>query len=97
MADNGSAYRSIYFATALAKAGIRRVRTWPSTPQANGKPERFIQTGLFGWAYARSLASSTERQAAIGPWANRYNLSRPHSALGDQRRVCRRLQLLRRW
>jgi transposase InsO family protein len=84
MTDNGSAYRSKSFAAAPARAGIRHVRTRPYTPRTNGKAERFIQTSLREWAYARPYASSAERLAAIGPWANRYNLSRPHSALAGK-------------
>lgn len=84
MTDKDSAYRSKSFAAALTRAGIRHVRTRPYTPRTNGKAERSIQTSLREWAYARPYASSAERLAAIGPWASRYNLSRPHSALGDK-------------
>jgi len=82
MTDNGSAYRSKLFATALAKAGARHVRTRPYTPRTNGKAERFIQTSLREWAYARAYRSSSERHAAIAPWADQYNLCRPHAAIG---------------
>lgn len=82
MTDNGSAYRSRRFAAALRQAGLKHVRTRPYTPRTNGKAERFIQTSLREWAYARPYASSAERHAAIQPWADTYNLSRPHSALG---------------
>jgi transposase InsO family protein len=82
MTDNGSAYRSKLFAQALAGAGIRHVRTRPYTPRTNGKAERFIQTSLREWAYARSYASSAERTSTVRPWTNAYNLTRPHSALG---------------
>lgn len=82
MTDNGSAYRSKLFASALAKASIRHVRTRPYTPRTNGKAERFIQTSLREWAYARSYASSRERNQFIGPWTDAYNRTRPHSALG---------------
>lgn len=84
MTDNGSAYRSKLFAAALARAGARHVRTRPYTPRTNGKAERFIQTSLREWAYARPYATSDERHAAIGPWAEDYNLNRPHSALGGK-------------
>jgi len=67
MTDNGSAYRSKLFASALATAGIRHIRTRPYTPRTNGKAERFIQTSLREWAYARSYASSSERNLLIGP------------------------------
>ncbi|BBD35373.1 integrase [Aminobacter sp. Y103A] len=82
MTDNGSAYRSKLFAQALQGAGARHIRTRPYTPRTNGKAERFIQTSLRGWAYARPYASSNERAKAIHQWAANYNLARPHSALG---------------
>jgi transposase InsO family protein len=84
MTDNGSAYRSKRFAAALRQAGLKHVRTRPYTPRTNGKAERFIQTSLREWAYARPYASSEERKAAVRPWADAYNLHRPHSALGNR-------------
>jgi transposase InsO family protein len=83
MTDNGSAYRSGLFRKAVADAGARHVRTRPYTPRTNGKAERFIQTSLREWAYARSYASSAHRAAAIGPWTDAYNLIRPHAGIGD--------------
>lgn len=81
MTDNGSAYRSKLFAAALVRAGARHVRTRPYTPRTNGKAERFIQTSLREWAYARPYASSAERAGAVGPWTDGYNTVRPHSAI----------------
>jgi transposase InsO family protein len=81
MTDNGSAYRSRLFANALDDAGARHIRTRPYTPRTNGKAERFIQTTLREWAYVRPYASSHQRNAAIGPWTDVYNLSRPHSGI----------------
>jgi transposase InsO family protein len=81
MTDNGSAYRSKLFASALKQAGLRHVRTRPYTPRTNGKAERFIQTTLREWAYVRPYNSSAERSKAIGPWTNAYNLDRPHSGI----------------
>ena len=82
MTDNGSAYRSKLFAQALQSAGARHIRTRPYTPRTNGKAERFIQTSLREWAYARPYVSSDQRNQAIGPWTESYNLTRPHSAIG---------------
>jgi transposase InsO family protein len=82
MTDNGSAYRSKLFATALQQAQARHIRTRPYTPRTNGKAERFIQTSLREWAYARPYGSSAERAQAITAWANRYNLDRPHAGIG---------------
>jgi transposase InsO family protein len=81
MTDNGSPYRSHLFRKALADAGARHVRTRPYTPRTNGKAERFIQTSLREWAYARPYRSSDERSAAIGAWTKAYNLQRPHSGI----------------
>nr|WP_312881002.1 integrase core domain-containing protein [Aminobacter lissarensis] len=63
-------------------AGARHIRTRPYTPRTNGKAERFIQTSLREWAYARPYASSNERAKAIHHWAANCNLTHPHSALG---------------
>jgi transposase InsO family protein len=82
MTDNGSAYRSKQFAKALREAGARHLRTRPYTPRTNGKAERFIQTSLREWAYARPYASSDERTEAIKPWIASYNLTRPHAGIG---------------
>src|SRR5436190_10828160 len=82
MTDNGSAYRSKLFAKTLQAAGARHIRTRPYTPRTNGKAERFIQTSLREWAYARPYASSAERSDAIGPWTDAYNLTRPHAGIG---------------
>jgi transposase InsO family protein len=82
MTDNGSAYRSKRFAKALREAGARHIRTRPYTPRTNGKAERFIQTSLREWAYARPYASSRQRRDAIKPWIDNYNLRRPHAGIG---------------
>jgi hypothetical protein len=81
MTDNGSAYRSHAFRHACADAGLRHLRTRPYTPRTNGKAERFIQTALREWAYARPYASSHERCRAIAPWLHHYNHHRPHAGI----------------
>jgi transposase InsO family protein len=82
MTDNGSAYRSKLFAKTLNQAGLRHIRTRPYTPRTNGKAERFIQTSLREWAYAKPYSCSAERSQAIGPWTDAYNLHRPHTGIG---------------
>ena len=81
MTDNGSAYRAHAFRRACADAGLRHLRTRPYTPRTNGKAERFIQTCLREWAYARPYASSSERSHAIDPWLHHYNHHRPHAGI----------------
>jgi transposase InsO family protein len=84
MTDNGSAYRSRHWGQACGGLALRHIRTRPYTPRTNGKAERFIQTSLREWAYARPFATSHERAAALMPWLDHYNTARPHAALAHQ-------------
>ena len=81
MTDNGTGYRSKAFRACCTELGLRHVRTRPYTPRTNGKAERFVQTSLREWAYARPYLSSAQREAALQPFLHRYNWHRPHSAL----------------
>ena len=81
LTDNGPAYHSLAFAAACAQLGLKHRFTRPYTPRTNGKAERFIQTALREWAYARPYHSH-QRGAALAPWLHQYNWHRPHSALG---------------
>jgi len=42
-------------------------------PETNGKAERFIQTALREWAYARAYQSSEQRLRDLPDWPHRYN------------------------
>ena len=81
MTDNGSCYRSKLFRTACKQRGLRQVFTRPYTPKTNGKAERFIQTALREWAYARAYNNSDQRSAELVYWLHRYNWHRPHGSL----------------
>jgi transposase InsO family protein len=83
MTDNGSCYRSRAFARACKRLGIRHIRTRPYTPKTNGKAERFIQTSLREWAYARAYDTSRQRAAELPYWMHRYNWHRPHGSIGS--------------
>jgi transposase InsO family protein len=80
LTDNGWVYRSAAYGAVLA--GRRHSRTRPYRPQTNGKAERFIQTLLKEWAYARSYHSNAERLAALPVFVDFYNRRRPHTSLG---------------
>lgn len=81
MTDNGSCYRSRAFRNACDNLGLRHIRTRPYTPRTNGKAERFIQTALREWAYARSYETSRQRAQELPRWLHRYNWHRPHGSL----------------
>src|SRR4030095_4124107 len=89
MTDNGSCYRSKAFARACKKLGLKHIRTKPYTPKTNGKAERFIQTSLREWAYARAYDTSDERAAELPKWLHRYNWHRPHGGIKSQTPISR--------
>jgi transposase InsO family protein len=89
MTDNGPGFRSRNFAQVCREFGIRHIFTKAYTPQTNGKAERFIQTALREWAYARAYRHSDERIAALPGFLHRYNWHRPHSSLGGNPPISR--------
>ena len=89
MTDNGSCYRSKAFRAACKRLGLRQIFTRPYTPKTNGKAERFIQTSLREWAYARAYNTSHERTAELPRWLHRYNWHRPHGSLQSKPPISR--------
>ena len=81
LTDNGAAYRSRALAALCRRLELKHRFTRPYTPRTNGKAERFIQTALREWAYARSYQNSAERCRELPPWLHQYNWHRPHASL----------------
>jgi transposase InsO family protein len=81
LTDNGSAYRSLTFATTCLTLGISQRFTQAYRPQTNGKAERVIRTLLTEWAYARAYGRSHWRTRALDAYLHYYNFTRRHSAL----------------
>ena len=81
LTDNGSCYRHWLFCKLLQLQHVKHRFTRPYTPRTNGKAERFIQTALREWAYARSYNNSTERENQLDLWLHDYNFHRPHASL----------------
>ena len=82
MTDNGSCYRSRRFRNTCRRLHLKLIYTRPYTPRTNGKAERFIQTALREWAYARAYDTSLQRAAELPRWIHRYNWHRPHGSIG---------------
>ena len=89
MTDNAFCYVHRQYAAALGALGLRHLRTRPYTPRTNGKAERFIQTALREWAYAKPYRSSAQRAGALGPFLTDYNTTRPHTAHGRKPPISR--------
>lgn len=81
LTDNGAAYLSHAFRRLCRRLGLIHRRTRPYTPRTNGKAERFIQTALREWAYARAYETSEQRGQHLSAWLHRYNWHRPHASL----------------
>ena len=89
MTDNGSCYKSFDFKQTCRDLRLRHIRTKPYTPKTNGKAERFIQTSLREWAYAKPYTSSNHRAAELQTWLHRYNWHRPHGGIKSQTPISR--------
>ena len=89
MTDNGSCYRAKAFGKTCKRLGLKHIFTKPYTPKTNGKAERFIQTSLREWAYARAYSTSHERTAELPRWLHRYNWHRPHASIGSMPPISR--------
>lgn len=82
LTDNGSCYISGDYRRACEELGVTPKRTRPYRPQTNGKAERFIQTLMRNWAYAKPYRTSSWRLRALAPWLCHYNTVRQHGSLG---------------
>ncbi len=49
----------------------------PYTQRTNDKAERYIQTALREWAYARTYRNSAERTTLLDAWLHDYNFYCP--------------------
>lgn len=79
LTDNGSWYKHWLFSKLLHRQHIKHRFTRPYTPRTNSKAERFIQTALREWAYARSYQNSEQRTEQLELWMHDYNFHRPHA------------------
>ena len=81
MTDNGACYQSNAFKQACQQLNLKHIRTRPFTPKTNGKAERFIQSALREWAYARAYETSEQRADFLPWWTHMYNWHRPHGGI----------------
>ena len=89
MTDNGGCYLGFAFLQACRDLGLKHVRTRPYTPRTNGKAERFIQTALREWAYAKAYPNSDRRADELPVWLHQYNWHRPHGGIKSQTPISR--------
>ena len=87
--DNGPCFLAHRFRQACHTLGITPKRTRHYRPQTNGKAERFIQTAIREWAYARRYDNSDQRAQQLQPWTHQYNWHRPHTSLNRKTPISR--------
>jgi transposase InsO family protein len=89
LTDNGAAFYSKRFKRLCRRLGLRHLGTRPYHPRTNGKAERFIQTVLREWAYARAYPNLNYRAKQLLDWLHQYNWHRPHASLDYQPPISR--------
>jgi transposase InsO family protein len=89
MTDNGPCFCSDRFRNSCHQFHMRHIRTRIYTPQTNGKAERFIQTAIREWAYARLYQNSEQRKQHLCTWIHDYNWHRPHASLNQMTPISR--------
>jgi transposase InsO family protein len=89
LTDNGPCFCSRLFLAVCRQFHIVPKRTRFYTPRTNGKAERFIQTAIREWAYARLYQNSAERLRHLAPWVHQYNWHRPHTSLNHKPPISR--------
>ena len=73
----------------LLRLGIRVSHSRPMHPQTQGKDERFHRTLKLELLSQRGFNSLAACQDAFDKWRDRYNLIRPHFALGQKPPITR--------
>src|SRR5208337_1681654 len=89
MTDNGPCFYAHHFAQACRQLALKHIRTRIYTPRTNGKAERFIQTAIREWAYARLYQNSQDRNSHLNTWIHQYNWHRPHASLNQMPPISR--------
>ena len=89
MTDNGPCFYADRFRDACRDLKLKHIRTRIYTPRTNGKAERFIQTAIREWAYARLYQNSADRRQHLAPWTHLYNWHRPHASLNQMPPISR--------
>jgi transposase InsO family protein len=84
---HGPSRGEVLFDKICRRNAITHRLTWPSSPNQNGKVERFHGTFRPEIAEAGPFTSMEQAQAAVDAWVVAYNAERPHQGLDEHRPV----------
>ena len=73
----------------IRKLGLKTYPHQTLYAKTNVKAERFIQTALREWAYARAYRTSDQRAENLPVWTHMYNWHRPHGSLNSKTPISR--------
>lgn len=82
--DNGLVFGSKAFTQVANQYGVRQEYITPYTPEQNGMIERFFRTLKEECVWRHRFESIDHAFEMIAEWIDKYNTTRPHSALGYQ-------------
>lgn len=82
--DNGLVFGSKVFTALTSQYGVRQEYITPYTPEQNGMIERFFRTLKEECIWRHRFESIDHAFEVIAKWIDKYNATRPHSALGYQ-------------
>jgi transposase InsO family protein len=80
LTDNGKCFQR-QWESGCRNLGLKPRHTRPRRPQTNGKAERFIQTLIREWLYARLYPTNHHRSSVLDSYLNHYNHQRRHRSL----------------
>ena len=80
--DNGLVFGSKVFTRVANHHGVKQEYITPYTPQQNGMIERFFRTLKEECVWLHRFESMDHAFEVIADWIDKYNQTRPHSALG---------------
>jgi len=84
---HGPSRGEVLFDKICRRNAITHRLTWPSSPNQNGKVERFHGTFRPEISQAGPFTSLEQAQAAVDAWVVAYNADRPHQGLDEHRPV----------
>ncbi len=80
--DNGLIFGAKKFLEVTRRFNVKQEYTTPYTPEQNGMIERFFRTLKENCVWLYRFKDQDDAFEKIADWIHKYNMKRPHSAIG---------------